>query len=120
MSVKKRISIAQMSDLHYSAGNLAESDRCFSAAVSQAIAARVDCAIITGDSTDHAMDAHSPAIEALAKQLQRLADHCPVLMLQGTFSHEPPGLLKMLAMVGVLSGLIQTRPIVSLSQQCQP
>lgn len=91
---------AQMSDLHYCAGNLIESDRCFTAAVSQAIANNVDCALITGDSTDHAMDAHSPAIVALAKQIQRLANHCPVLMLQGTFSHEPPGLLKMLSLIG--------------------
>lgn len=96
----KIVKVAQMSDLHYSAGNIDEADRCFTAAVTGAIENGVDCALITGDSTDHAMDAHSPAIVALAKQLQRLADHCPVLMLQGTFSHEPPGLLKMLSMIG--------------------
>jgi DNA repair protein SbcD/Mre11 len=93
------VRIAQMSDLHYCAKNLDESDRCFTAAVTQAIEQNVHCAVITGDSTDHAMDAHSPALVALAKQIQRLANHCPVLMLQGTFSHEPPGLLKLLAMI---------------------
>ena len=96
----KSVKVAQMSDLHYSAGNIDEADRCFTAAVTGAIENGVHCALITGDSTDHAMDAHSPAIVALAKQLQRLADHCPVLMLQGTFSHEPPGLLKMLSLIG--------------------
>lgn len=96
----KKIKVAHMSDLHYSANNLQESDRCFAAAVTQAIEAKVTCAIITGDSTDHALDAHQPAVRALARQVQRLADFCPVLMLQGTFSHEPPGFLRMLALVG--------------------
>lgn len=94
------IRIAHMSDLHYCAENLAESDRCFSRAVTDAILEGVDCAIITGDSSDHALDAHTPSVRALAAEIKRLADHCPVLMLQGTFSHEPPGFLKMLAMVG--------------------
>ena len=92
--------IAQMSDLHYCAKNLVESDRCFGAAITEAIAVGVDAAIISGDSTDHAMDAHAPAVIALARQLKRLEDHCPVLMLQGTFSHEPPGLLRMFELIG--------------------
>ena len=95
-----KIKIAQMSDLHYSATNLEEADRCFTAAVSQAIENGVHAAIITGDSTDHAMDAHTPAIAALAKQISRLANHCPVMLLQGTFSHEPPGLLNVFQMLG--------------------
>lgn len=95
----KQVKVAHMSDLHYSATNLAEADRCFEDAVTKAILHGVDCAVITGDSTDHAMEAHSPAVRALAAQIQRLSDHCPVLMLQGTFSHEPPGFLRMLMMV---------------------
>lgn len=94
------IRIAQMSDLHYSPDNLVESDRCFTAAVTQAIERGVDAAVITGDSTDHVLQAHSPAFLALAKQVVRLANHCPVLMLQGTFSHEPVGLLQMFALLG--------------------
>ncbi|MGT2455677.1 metallophosphoesterase family protein [Cupriavidus basilensis] len=92
--------IAHMSDLHYSATNLAESDRCFAAAASHAIAIGAQAAVITGDATDHALDAHEPAFRELAKQIQRLANHCPVLLLQGTFSHEPPGLLRVLELVG--------------------
>ena len=94
------INIAQMSDLHFCAANLEESTRCFSAAVTQAIEANVVAAIVTGDSTDHGIDAHSPAFYALQNQIKRLADHCPVLMLQGTFSHEPVGFLRNLAMIG--------------------
>jgi hypothetical protein len=32
--------------------------------------------------------------------VRRLADHCPVLMLQGTFSHEPPGTLAIFKLLG--------------------
>ena len=96
----KTIRVAQMSDLHYCPSKLDEADRCFTHSVSEAISLNVGCAVITGDSTDHALDAHSPAFEALARQLQRLANHCPVLMLQGTFSHEPQGLLKLLSLIG--------------------
>lgn len=96
----KTIKVAHFSDLHYSAGNLVEADRCFSAAVSEAIAQGFDCAVITGDTSDHALDAHAPPTKALAVQIQRLADSFPVLLLQGTFSHEPPGFLRLLSMVG--------------------
>lgn len=92
--------IAQMSDLHYAAETLQEVDRCFGFAVEDAIARKVDVAIITGDSTDHRMDAHAPALLALAHRIKQLADHCPVLMLQGTFSHEPLGLLRMFELIG--------------------
>lgn len=92
--------IAQFSDLHYSAKNLVEADRCFSHSVDRAIALSVDAAVVSGDSTDHALDLHSPAAERLARNIRRLADHCPVLMLQGTFSHEPPGTLAMFEMLG--------------------
>lgn len=94
------IKIAHMSDLHYCAANLKEADRCFEAAVTEAICSGVNCAVITGDSTEHVLEAQAPAVRALARQLKRLADHCPVLMLQGTFSHEPPGFLRLLSMVG--------------------
>ena len=94
------IRIAQFSDLHYSAKNLVEADRCFRHAVDHAIALKVDAAVVSGDSTDHALDLHSPAAERLARNVRRLADHCPVLMLQGTFSHEPPGTLSMFRLLG--------------------
>lgn len=94
------LTIAHFSDLHYCAKNLLEADRCFSAAIDDAIARGADVAVVTGDSTDHALDLHAPAARALARQIRRLADHCPVLMLQGTFSHEPPGTLSILAMLG--------------------
>ncbi|MDR3368861.1 metallophosphatase family protein [Rhodoferax sp.] len=94
------IRMAQFSDLHYSTKNLVEADRCFSHAVDRAIHLKVDAAVVSGDSTDHALDLHSPAAEHLARNIRRLAEHCPVLMLQGTFSHEPPGTLSLFRLLG--------------------
>lgn len=91
---------AHFSDLHYAAATLDEVDRCFTFAVDAAIEYGVDFAVISGDSTDHALDIHAPAVAALAQNVRRLADHCPVLMLQGTFSHEPPGTLNVFRLLG--------------------
>ena len=92
--------IAHFSDLHYSASTLDEADRCFGAAVDQAIAEKVEAAIISGDATDHGLDLHEPATLKLLDKVRRLADHCPVLMLQGTYSHEPPGTLAVFRLLG--------------------
>ena len=94
------IRIAQFSDLHYGTKTLTEADRCFGAAIDRAIALGVQVAVVSGDATDHALDLHAPAAERLFAQVRRLADHCPVLMLQGTFSHEPPGTLAIFRLLG--------------------
>jgi DNA repair protein SbcD/Mre11 len=94
------IRIAHFSDLHYGGKTLAEADRCFGAAIDRAVAFGVHAAVVSGDATDHALDLHAPAVSRLAGQVRRLADHCPVLMLQGTFSHEPPGTLSTLRLLG--------------------
>lgn len=92
--------IAHFSDLHYSPDNLAESDRCFGFAIGHAIANGAEVAVISGDATDHRLDAHSPALNALARRVHQLAAAMPVVMLQGTFSHEPPGTLSNFALMG--------------------
>lgn len=94
------IRVAHFSDLHYSHKHLAEADRCFSHAVDHAITLGVDVAVISGDATDHALEVHAPAVERLARNVKRLAEHCPVLMLQGTYSHEPPGTLAIFRLLG--------------------
>lgn len=92
--------IAHFSDLHYSPDNLVEADRCFSFAVDHAIKSKCEVAVVSGDATDHQLQAHSPAFLALGNQVQRLSKHCPVLLLQGTFSHEPAGMLHVLQLIG--------------------
>ena len=95
-----RLRVAHLSDLHYGPRHLDEADRCFSAAVDRAVELDVDVAVLSGDATDHALDLHAPATLRLLAQVRRLADHCPVLMLQGTWSHEPPGTLSVFRMLG--------------------
>ena len=97
--------IAQFSDLHYSDKHLAEADRCFTHGVERAIAMNADVAVISGDAIDHALCLHAPAVEGLARNIRRLADHCPVLMLQGTYSHEPPGTLSIFRLLGGRHGV---------------
>lgn len=92
--------LAHFSDLHYAPDNLVESDRCFGFAVSDAIARGAAVGVVSGDSTDHRLDAHAPSLNALAMQIHRLSNAMPVLMLQGTFSHEPPGTLDNFALMG--------------------
>ena len=94
------IRVAHFSDLHYGTRTLVEADRCFGAAIDRAIALRVEAAVISGDATDHPLDLHAPAAVRLIAQVRRLADHCPVLLLQGTYSHEPPGTLAVFRLLG--------------------
>ena len=102
--------IAQFSDLHYATNTLAEVDRCFGYAIERAIEARVDAAVISGDATDHALELHVPAVEALARRIQQLGEHCPVLILQGTYSHEPPGTLSVIPAPRGKTSDIRRRP----------
>ena len=97
---ERAVRIAHFSDLHYATKTLTEVDRCFGYAAEQAIALRVDAAVISGDATDHQLDLHAPAVDALARRVCQLAEHCPVLMLQGTYSHEPPGTLNVFRLLG--------------------
>lgn len=100
MTTHSALRVAHFSDLHYGPRNLAEADRCFGAAIERAVEVGVNVAVISGDSTDHALDLHSPSAVALVSRVRRLADHCPVLMLQGTWSHEPPGTLSVFRELG--------------------
>lgn len=93
----KQVKVAHMSDLHFSGKHLAEATRVFDSAIAGAIEEKAEVAVISGDSSDEPLTAHSPAYRELAKQLQRLANAMPVLMLQGTFSHEAPGMLESLS-----------------------
>jgi exonuclease SbcD len=100
LNASESLLLAHFSDLHYSTGNLAEADRCFGFAVEHAIAAGSQVAVVSGDSTDHRLDAHTPALRVLAERIRQLSEHMAIVMLQGTFSHEPPGTLDLFRLVG--------------------
>jgi DNA repair protein SbcD/Mre11 len=85
-------------DLHYSADTLIEVDRCMEAVVTAVSQDDVNACVIGGDSTDHKLDAHTPAFLALARRVHQIASLKPLLMLQGTFSHEPQGMLSLFSM----------------------
>ncbi len=92
--------VAHLSDLHFCQEHLTEVDLCMASAVDAAINEKVDLAIISGDATDHRLDLNAPAVSRLAQHVHALSNQCPVLMLQGTFSHEPPGTLDLFRYVG--------------------
>lgn len=100
MTTSAPIRIAHFSDLHYGSSTLAEADRCLGHAIDRAMALGVQVAVFSGDATDHALELHTPAAARLVAQVRRLAEHCPVLMLQGTYSHEPPGTLALFRALG--------------------
>ena len=50
--------------------------------------------MISGDATDHALEMHNPAVERLERQVVKLAEHCPVLMLHGAEDPHPGALIR--------------------------
>lgn len=88
------VTIAHLSDLHFAPEHLEEVDHCMQAAVNEILELPcIDAVVISGDATDHRIDLHSPSAQRLAAHVRALAEKAPVLMLQGTFSHEPLGTL---------------------------
>lgn len=92
--------IFHASDIHYAPETLEEVDRCFTFAVDKAIERGCDAAVLSGDLFDHRIDLNSPAVAAICKQVKRLADLMPVLILQGTRSHDVPGSLDVFKTIG--------------------
>lgn len=92
--------IFHTADLHYSSQNLEEADRCFGFAIEEAAGEGVELAVIAGDTTNCRLEAHAQSLLALAFRLRQLANLCPVLLLQGTISHEPTGMLQLLGLIG--------------------
>src|SRR5262245_33102566 len=90
------IRVAHASDLHYCEKHLAWVDKAVTAFVDGAIEARAQCAVLSGDSFDHQVHVQDPAVHAFLRQISKLAEHMPVLVLQGTFSHDRPGSLEVL------------------------
>jgi len=85
--------IGQISDLHYSPDHLDEVDRCVKFAIDRMVEDGCECAVISGDLFDHRVDLHDPCVYQLMKRVLFLARNMPVLILQGTFSHDTPGSL---------------------------
>lgn len=87
-------------DIHFCPKHLEQVDRCFGYAVDHAIAADCDVAVLAGDLFDCKLDQNSPALLAAIRQVKRLADAMPVLLLGGTLSHDAPASLDVFRYVG--------------------
>ncbi len=92
--------LAHFSDLHYCAKYLRWVDAAFAHAIEHAKANGAEAAVISGDSFDAAISLHEPAVNAFIRRVKDLADHMPVLILQGTHSHDRPGSLAPLRALG--------------------
>ena len=88
--------IAHLSDIHIGPKHLTWVERALMAAAGGAIREKCDLAVISGDSFDAPMGVHEPAVRAYIREVVRLAGHMPVVVLQGTFSHDRPGSLDIL------------------------
>lgn len=88
------IRVLHVADLHYAPKHLDQVDRCFGYAVEHAIEHCADVAVIAGDSFDSTMGIHEPAYAAYLSRIIQLADDMPVVVLQGTFSHDRQGSLE--------------------------
>ena len=93
------LKILHISDEHYAPKTLAKVEPCMAHVLEVGRMTCPDVIVSTGDATDHAIDAHSPAFAALARRLREASDIAPVLILQGTFSHSPRGLVDLYPML---------------------
>ena len=91
--------IAHFSDLHYCQKHLKWADKAFAAAIDHAISSGCEAAVISGDSFDAAVGSHDPAFHAYIERMVMLAGRMPVLVLQGTYSHDRPGSLDVLKLI---------------------
>lgn len=85
-----------LSDVHFSDKYLVEVKRCaeFAAAhIHREPENMVDLIVLSGDLFDHRLEQNSPALMAAVDWVQSLAHVAPVLILQGTLSHDAPNAL---------------------------
>jgi len=87
--------VIHFSDQHFAPKTLGKVQPCVDhiLGVARSMQERPDAIVLTGDLTDHALDAHSPALAGAAKAVKDCSDIAPTIVLQGTFSHEPWGLV---------------------------
>jgi exonuclease SbcD len=85
--------IAHLSDVHYCEKYLGEADQCMEFAVEHLFRDSPDLIVLSGDLFDHRLDQNSRAFIAAVRRVSELGGLAPVLILQGTFSHDAPGAL---------------------------
>ena len=82
--------IAHLSDIHWSDKYLDEVRRVTEAAADHLHRDRVELIVLSGDLFDHRLEQNSPAYLEAVEWVCRLGGLAPVLILQGTLSHDAP------------------------------
>ena len=82
--------IAQLSDIHYCDKFLEEVDGCMQFAIDALSKSEPSLIVLSGDTFDHKLDQNSPALFAAIEAVSQLGNIAPVLILQGTLSHDSP------------------------------
>jgi exonuclease SbcD len=85
--------VAHLSDIHYCEEFLAEVDRCVAFAIERLRADPPGLIVLSGDLFDRRLEQNSRALLAAICRVSELGDIAPVLILQGTYSHDAPGAL---------------------------
>ncbi len=84
--------IVHISDIHFADKHLAEVQRCARFATTwMAEQVGPDLIVLTGDIFDHRLEQTSPAFLEAVRWVACLGNFAPVLVLQGTYSHDAPG-----------------------------
>lgn len=95
-----QLKVFHTGDIHYCPKHLDGVDRCFAFAIDKAIENKCEVAVLNGDLFDHRVDLHSPAVSRILTRVSYLSEHMPVIVAQGTFSHDVPGSLDVFKTLG--------------------
>jgi exonuclease SbcD len=82
--------ICQISDIHYCDKYLDEVTTCAMFAADYLEQNGANLIVLSGDLFDHRLEQNSPALFAAVEWVSMLANIAPVLILQGTLSHDAP------------------------------
>lgn len=86
--------VAHFADLHFGHKHTAWIADAFGAGITKAAALGCEAAVLAGDTFDDFIHLHHPAVAQVIRLVCQLADTMPVLILQGTYSHDRPGCLE--------------------------
>lgn len=104
MYTTEAVRLAHLSDIHFGPNHLQEVERCANAALADLRARHEErhyrAIVLSGDLFDHRLESHTPAYRAALRWVRALADVAPVLVLQGTESHDFPGAIDPLTLLG--------------------
>ena len=98
--------VAHFADLHVCQKHADQLFHCIDYAFAHAIASKADLAVLAGDTFDGVLAVHDPAFRSFLQRFALLAKNIPVVVLQGTLSHDRAGSIR------VLNEIEYTNPVL--------